>query len=82
MTRIKVRFALGSEREQEKALLDAFVVRRQSDGLAVEWCEFAPTSIRALIRAARAADLGLDPRFITQGSEHSGNVPVPGRQKR
>lgn len=39
-------------------VLAAQVIRCEPDGFAVEWSDFAPATVRALIRAARAQSLG------------------------
>jgi hypothetical protein len=30
----------------------AYIVRKSSDGIAVEWCEFAPTAVAQIMQAA------------------------------
>src|ERR1700761_2313162 len=62
LTRVGLCFAPVLGRKPERVRLDAHVVRQETEGLAVEWCEFAPSSVRELIRANRAIAIERDSR--------------------
>jgi hypothetical protein len=36
----------------------AYIVRKSEDGIAVEWCEFAPTAVAQIMLAAASDHLG------------------------
>jgi hypothetical protein len=57
LVRIRIRIGSLAGQKQAKIMLDAHVVRQESGGCAIEWCEFAPSSVRTLIRAGRTAAL-------------------------
>jgi hypothetical protein len=48
----------GALRAPERPTVHAWLVRQDSHGLAVEWCEFAPEVIRAVVARVRAQDAG------------------------
>jgi hypothetical protein len=70
LARIRIRLASLPGHKKVKVLLDAHVVRHDPGGFAVEWCEFAPGPVRALIRAHRATSLDRDSRTPPQEVEH------------
>ena len=49
MTRVHVELKLGSFRREEPYRIPAYVVRADDTGVGLEWCEFAPAPILALI---------------------------------
>jgi hypothetical protein len=61
--RIRLRVAPPGGPGKGKWTTEAQVVRLDGNGFAVEWCEFAPSLARALIRNARAH--ALDQRALT-----------------
>lgn len=52
--RVKFRVTTSNCRGKPKWTAEAQIVRVENDGFAVEWCEFAPPAVRAVIRDARA----------------------------
>ena len=46
LTRVSVMLELGTPR------IDAYVTRRTSDAVGIEWCEFAPRPVADLLRVA------------------------------
>ncbi len=65
----------GGERPCERAWL----VRRDAHGLAVEWCEFAPQAIRALVASALAQDGGSLFRFAPRHGGVPEGIVLPPR---
>jgi hypothetical protein len=61
----------GSPRESESQRIPAYVVRAASDGLGLEWSEFAPPGIATLLACA-ASDCELT--FRLAGLSHSNSV--------
>ena len=53
-TYIDVELNLSGLRRPKAYRVQAFVVRRTALGIALEWCEFAPWAIRALIAIERS----------------------------
>jgi hypothetical protein len=54
LERVKLKIEAFPGPSKVKLTAEALVVRVEPGGFAVEWCEFAPPAIRALIRSARA----------------------------
>jgi hypothetical protein len=52
--RVKLQIKGLKGADKAKFVVEGHIVRVARDGFAVEWCEFAPPSIRALIRNTRA----------------------------
>ena len=68
LARIRIRFTPLPGKANLKASIEALVATRS--GVAVEWCEFAPGPVRALIREERAKSIAADnqtqPRRLSQ----------------
>jgi PilZ domain len=54
LSRVKLQIKGFKGPGKVKLTAEAQVVRVERDGLAIEWCDFAPPAARALIRNARA----------------------------
>ncbi len=54
---------------EERSGIHACLVRQDARGLAVEWCEFAPEAIRALLARAPVLD--------TRSIPHAPHAPLP-----
>lgn len=50
--RIEVEVIAPGRREQRPERVSAHVIRRTRDGAAIEWCDLAPSAVRALLLAA------------------------------
>lgn len=48
LTRVDVGFDCGRFADSEMTRVAAFVTRTDADGVAVEWCEFAPDAVAVL----------------------------------
>jgi len=49
MTRVHVQLQWGSFQREEPYRIPAYIVRADDTGIGLEWCEFAPAPIPALI---------------------------------
>jgi hypothetical protein len=58
--RVKLQARTSMGKGKAKLTAEAQVVRVQDDGFAVEWSEFAPPAVRAIIRDDRAQTLDRD----------------------
>jgi|SRR5450756_1435370 len=52
LSHVNVRLARPASERGARGHAEAQVVRRESDGIAVEWCELAPAAVRALLPAS------------------------------
>lgn len=55
---VSVEFSLMRSRSRKPHRVPAYVVRRTESGIALEWREFAPSAIRALIALTHAGLIG------------------------
>jgi hypothetical protein len=51
MARIQVAIVLPPRPKYESPVVEAYVARRYKHGFGIEWCEFAPDTVRELLRA-------------------------------
>ena len=70
LARVTVRLKLDEniDRSKGKWTAEGHVVRIEDDGFAVEWREFSPPAIRALIRIERAQIVVRPASLITSGA--------------
>lgn len=71
-TRVIVELAWGQWRRSEPQRVAAYIVRHDENGCGLEWCEFAPEPVLALMLAARRAA----PARTVPAPGHA--VPAPG----
>jgi hypothetical protein len=61
--------------QHEAVLLPAYVARKCSSGVGVEWCDFAPMAVTELLRAAAT---GARLRFVpAESAPSSASAPAP-----
>jgi hypothetical protein len=67
---------LGTGRRSRDTLVEAFVVRHCTDGLGLEWCDFAPPEVVAILDERRhlPAQRVMDPAYLGEG-QYGGNGP-------
>ena len=54
LSRVQIAIALPHRLTQPTPMVAAYVVRREKDGVGVEWCEYAPKPVLELLRHAAA----------------------------
>jgi hypothetical protein len=69
LSRIQVIWSWPAGPVNDLAAVAACVVRETLDGIAVEWCEFAPSSVVQIIQAAESYSVALavwSPRAVAK----------------
>ena len=51
LSRIKVAIVLPLWPKHDSPVLEAYIARKHKHAVGIEWCEFAPDSVRQLLRA-------------------------------
>jgi hypothetical protein len=64
LSRIEVALDAPPRSEYESPIIAAYVARNCANGIAVEWCEFAPSVILLLLRHVRAVVCASHPAMI------------------
>jgi hypothetical protein len=59
LSRIQVIWSWPARPVCDLVAVAAYIVRESMDGIAVEWCEFAPTAAAQIIQAAESYSLAL-----------------------
>jgi hypothetical protein len=61
---------------REAILLAAYVSRKCSSGVGVEWCDFAPMAVTELLRAVASEAAGASVRFVAPETAPGDHGPV------
>jgi hypothetical protein len=67
---------VSASRLREAILLPAYVSRKCSSGVGVEWCDFAPMAVTELLRAAASEAAGASVRFVAPETAPGDHGPV------
>jgi hypothetical protein len=51
LSRIHVAIELPQRSRHDAPLIDAFVARKNKDGIGIEWCQFAPPDVSRLLQS-------------------------------